>query len=64
MRKVIFGINITIDGYADHTAGIVDDELHHFFTNLLGNSDVILFAEKPMNLWKIFGQMQWQFAKQ
>lgn len=43
MRKVIFSINITIDGYADHTAAIADDEPHEFFTNLLDDVDVILF---------------------
>jgi dihydrofolate reductase len=59
MRKVIFAINITIDGYADHTAGIVDDELHDFFTNLLKNSDVILFGRKTYKLMEDF----WPFAK-
>jgi len=33
MRKIIFSINVTIDGYADHTAGIADDELHEFFAD-------------------------------
>ena len=35
MRKIIFAINLTIDGFADHTAGIADDELHDFFADFL-----------------------------
>ena len=31
MRKVVFAINSAIDGYADHTAVIADEELHNFF---------------------------------
>lgn len=44
MRKVIFAINITADGYCSHTDGIADDELHDFYTRLLGNSSVILMG--------------------
>ena len=33
-RKLIWAINITIDGFADHTAVIADDELHDFYTDL------------------------------
>jgi hypothetical protein len=32
MRKVVFAINITADGYCDHRDGIADEELHEFFT--------------------------------
>jgi len=28
MRKLIAAINMTLDGFCDHTAGIADDELH------------------------------------
>ena len=42
MRKVVFAINITADGYCSHTDMIADDELHVYFTRLLRNADVIL----------------------
>jgi dihydrofolate reductase len=42
MRKVVFGINITADGYCSHTDGIADEELHEYFTSLLSTSNVIL----------------------
>lgn len=33
MKKVIAAINMTFDGFCDHTAGIADDELHKHYTN-------------------------------
>ena len=50
MRKLVFAINITIDGFADHTAGIADDELHNFFTNFLDTIDVTLMGRKTYQL--------------
>jgi len=54
MRKVIFAINNTIDGNADHTKGIADDELHDFFTNLLNDADVVLVGRKTYQLMENF----------
>ncbi|MCW3125810.1 MAG: dihydrofolate reductase [Bacteroidetes bacterium] len=31
MRKLIASMNITLDGYCDHTAGVVTDELHEHY---------------------------------
>ncbi len=50
MRKVIFSINATIDGFADHTAVIADDELHEFYADLLDTVDVVLFGRKTYEL--------------
>jgi dihydrofolate reductase len=44
MRKVVFAINITTDGYCSHTDGIVDEELHDFFSELLRGASTILFG--------------------
>ena len=49
-RKLIWAINITIDGFADHTAVIADDELHDFYTDLLSNVDAVLFGRKTYQL--------------
>ena len=54
MRKVIFSINVTIDGFADHTAVIADSELHEFYAGLLDNADVILFGRKTYELMVSF----------
>jgi dihydrofolate reductase len=50
MRKVTFGINITLDGYCGHESGIADDELHEYFTGLLRDSDVHIFGCKTYHL--------------
>ncbi|RPI04921.1 MAG: dihydrofolate reductase [Ignavibacteriae bacterium] len=44
MRKVVFAINITADGYCSHTDGIADGELHEYFTEVLRNASLILFG--------------------
>ena len=50
MRKVIFAINITIDGYCGHETGIADDELHEYFTGLLRDSGVDIFGRNTYHL--------------
>ena len=50
MRKVVFGINITLDGGCDHTNMIADDELHEYFTGLLRNADIEIFGRNTYHL--------------
>lgn len=50
MRKVICAINLTIDGYCDHTAGIVDDDLHNFYADYLDTIDVSIMGRKTYQL--------------
>ena len=50
MRKVVFAINITIDGYCGHETGIADDELHAYFTGLLKQADVEIFGRNTYQL--------------
>jgi dihydrofolate reductase len=55
MRKVIAGINMTIDGFCDHTAGIPDEEIHQHYTELLNEGDVILYGRityQLMEYWR------------
>jgi len=44
MRKVVFGINITTDGYCNHTDMIADEEVHKYFTRVLHNASLLLFG--------------------
>ena len=44
MRKVVFAINITTDGYCNHTDMIADDEMHAYFTRLLRNASLLLYG--------------------
>ena len=50
MRKVVFAINITADGYCSHTDGIADDELHEYFTGVLRNASLILYGRVTYQL--------------
>ncbi len=42
MRKLIAGINMTLDGFCDHTAIIPDEEIHQHYADLLNSAEVIL----------------------
>lgn len=55
MRKVIAGINMTLDGFCDHTLGIPDEEIHDHYTELLKDSGVILYGRityELMQFWQ------------
>jgi len=55
MRKLIAGINMTLDGFCDHTAGVVDAELHEHYSELLRNTGVILYGRityQLMEYWQ------------
>lgn len=44
MRKVIASINMTLDGYCNHTASTPSDELHEYFNDLIKNGGIILWG--------------------
>ena len=50
MRKVVFAINITTDGYCSHTDMIADEELHEYFTGVLRNASLLLFGRITYHL--------------
>lgn len=50
MRKIIAAINMTIDGFCDHTAGLPDEEIHQHYTELLGLADLILYGRTTYQL--------------
>lgn len=50
MRKVIAAINMTLDGFCDHTAGIADAELHQHYAELLDTAGVILYGRTTYQL--------------
>ncbi len=55
MRKLIAAINMTLDGFCDHTAGIPDDEIHQHYADLLSNADTILYGRityQLMEYWR------------
>jgi dihydrofolate reductase len=55
MRKLIAAINMTLDGFCDHTAIIPDEEIHQHYADLLNNADTILYGRityQLMEYWQ------------
>jgi dihydrofolate reductase len=50
VRKLIFAINITLDGCCDHTKQVADDETHEYFTHLMREVDLLVFGRKTYQL--------------
>ncbi len=59
MRKLIAAINMTLDGYCDHTAIIPDEEIHQHYADLLNNADTILYGRityQLMEFWRTLAE--------
>jgi len=54
MRKLIAEINMTLDGFCDHTAMIADDELHQHYNELLSNADTLLYGRITYQLMESY----------
>lgn len=54
MRKVIATINMTIDGFCDHTAMIAVEEIHQHFTELLRGAGVLLYGRITYQLMESY----------
>ena len=55
MKKVIAAINMTIDGFCDHTVITPDEEIHEHYTDLLSNAGTILYGRityRLMEFWR------------
>jgi dihydrofolate reductase len=50
MRKLIYAINITLDGCCDHTKQFVDEEKLEYFTQLLREADLLVYGRKTYQL--------------
>ena len=50
MRKLIFGINLTLDGCCDHTKGIANEEIHEYFAQLMRDVDTLVYGRKTYEL--------------
>lgn len=44
MRTVTFSMNISLDGYCDHTLFNPSEEVHDYFTSLLNEVDLLFFG--------------------
>jgi len=55
MRKLIAAMNMTLDGFCDHTAMNADEQIHQHYTDLLNNSDIVIYGRRTFQLmeyWK------------
>ena len=55
MARVIAAINMTLDGFCDHTAMIADEEIHQHYNELLSNAGTVLYGRityQLMEYWK------------
>lgn len=50
MRKLIYSINITLDGCCDHTKGMAGEDVHAYFADLLREVDVFVYGRKTYEL--------------
>src|SRR4026207_1293521 len=44
MRRVIAAMNMTLDGFCNHTAMIADDEIHQHYNELLSDADTLIYG--------------------
>ena len=54
MRKVIAAINMSLDGFCDHSAMIADEELHDHYTDLLNGGGTLLYGRITYQLMESF----------
>ena len=55
MRKLIAAMNMTLDGFCDHTAMIADDEIHEHYSELLKSADAVIYGRitfQLMEYWR------------
>jgi dihydrofolate reductase len=54
MRKLIAAINMTLDGFCDHTAGIPDEEIHQHYSDLLRDAGAIFYGRTTYQLMESY----------
>jgi len=59
MRKLIAAINMSLDGYCDHTAMTPDDEILQHYADLLNSTDIVLYGRityQLMEFWRTLAE--------
>jgi dihydrofolate reductase len=54
MRKVIAAINMSLDGFCDHTAMSADDEMHQHYNELLSSSGALIYGRITYQLMESY----------
>jgi dihydrofolate reductase len=54
MRKLIAALNMTLDGFCDHTEMTADDEIHQHYNELLSNADTLIYGRVTYQLMESY----------
>src|SRR6476659_6844476 len=54
MRKLIAAMNMTLDGFCNHTAMIADDEIHQHYNELLSNAGTLIYGRITVQLMESY----------
>jgi len=54
MRKLIAAINMTLDGFCNHTAMIADEEIHEHYNELLRSADTLIYGRITYQLMESY----------
>jgi dihydrofolate reductase len=54
MRKLIAAMNMTLDGFCNHTAMIADDEVHKHYNDLLSNAGTLIYGRITYQLMESY----------
>jgi dihydrofolate reductase len=54
MRKLIAAMNMTLDGFCDHTAMIADEEIHEHYNELLRNAGILIYGRITYQLMESY----------
>lgn len=54
MKKLIAAMNMTLDGYCDHTAMTADDEIHQHYSELLKCGDTVVYGRITYQLMESY----------
>jgi dihydrofolate reductase len=57
MAKIVAAMNMTLDGYCDHTSMSADDEIHQHYTELLLNLGAALYGRKTYELMEFWPRL-------
>ena len=54
MRKLIAAMNMTLDGFCNHTAMIADEEIHQHYNELLLSADTLIYGRITYQLMESY----------
>ncbi|AOW08791.1 dihydrofolate reductase family protein [Flavobacterium gilvum] len=57
MKKIIAAINMTLDGFCDHTAIDADEEIHEHYAELLRSADTLLYGRTTYQLMEYWREL-------